>query len=362
MNICVILKEISPFIVIAAGSMKFKNMKNLYIIVCGMALSLISCGGGSGSADSADSVDNAVDTARRTAVERFDRFMRDYPVADSVACDSLMAVYQPAVGFMMRLTGSSDADSMMAQLAGSQVVAVFQPDVESRMGDLTDLEVSLGNLEYAFSKNLPSLRFPKRVFGIVTPYDQSLMIADTVMFIGLNHYLGADYEGYGGFDDYRRRMKTRSRLPYDVAEALVCTTFPFDDGNRPTVASRMLYEGAVVKAVLDAVAGAAPADALGYTPQQYEWAESHEAELWHDLVGREMVYSIDPTVAERLVAPAPYTSVFSPESPGRIGRYIGLKLVESYLEKHPGVSVGDILSKRIYAGEGAVVDTGYSPK
>ena len=68
---------------------------------------------------------------------------------------------------------------------------------------------------------------PPEIYSAVITYNQSIILADTVMLLGLNHYLGCDYEGYKHLDGYRRATKTAAaRLPYDIAESIIATAYP----------------------------------------------------------------------------------------------------------------------------------------
>lgn len=313
-----------------------------------------SCNNGRGSNPSADG-------SQHVAVERFDRFLRDYPVMDSIQRDSLTTVFAPAIKFMEKMTGETDTDSMLMRLAASRVVDVFQPDVESRLRDLKNSEIAIGTIRDVFAEKLPCVKFPERVFGIVSPYEQSIMIADSVVFIGLNHYLGSDYEGYGGFDDYRRRLKTQSRLPYDFAEAIIRTQYPFEPKGASTALSRMAYEGAVALVVCRSVPGATLADALAYGDDDIAWLTDNEANIWRKLIEAKLLFSVDLTVAERLVAPSPHTFIINAEAPGRVGRYVGYKVADSYMQSHPEVSFEYLLSPDFYSSASILVDAGYKP-
>lgn len=325
---------------------------NVFAVVCGVSLMTACSGNGA-------AVNGAADSSKIIEIERFDRAVTAYPSLKESGRDSLVACFQPVIDVMGALIRLSDADSIMSQLASSQVSLVFGPDVEKRLPDLRQSEISIGNMKYLAEKGGFGIAFPKRVFGILTPYEQSVVFADTIMIVGLNHYLGADYEGYKSFSDYRRRLKTVGRLPYDVAEALVYTSYPYQSDAVSTAVSRMIYEGVVVAAVMRILPDAGLADALGCTPGQLKWMKENEARIWRKMVEGNMLFATDRNIAEKLVAPAPYTSLIALESPGRVGRYIGYRIVEAYISSHPGAAIVSLLSPSFYQSQDALVDSGY---
>ena len=130
---------------------------------------------------------------------------------------------------------------------------------------------------------------------------------------------------------------------------------------RHTVLSRMLYSGAIAMGRLLSVDGATEAASLGYSPEQFEWLLEHEAELWRTLVAKQLVYDTDPQTADRLVSPAPATPLLSIYSPGRVGRFIGYRMVRSYLARHPEKRLSDLLSPDFYNSPDALSLVDYSP-
>ncbi len=272
------------------------------------------------------------------------------------AADSAML---SALGHIMGF--DADSDSMLRAYSLSPVVRVFAPDADIVFSDTDTLERQLAAVESGFESCLPDVG--RHNYGaIVSPYNQSIYLyEDSIVMIALNHYLGADYAGYDGrFPEYEKEYKVPRRIPYDVAEAIVSVSYPFDSkGTASTVVSRMLYEGALVEAVMCVVPDAAEADALVITQEQYDWLLANEASLWRELVGRRLLYSTSEADARKLLSPAPSTSAISPQTPGRAGRFFGYRIVRSYLAQHPDVSPVDLLSPDFYLDDRSLSQSGY---
>ena len=72
------------------------------------------------------------------------------------------------------------------------------------------------------------LELPRRRYAsVVWGKPQSIIFVDSVMLIALNHYLGAEYEGYSHFPLYSRLVKEPAIMPFDISEALIATAYPF---------------------------------------------------------------------------------------------------------------------------------------
>ncbi len=266
-----------------------------------------------------------------------------------------------AAAALFAVTGRGEVNAQsVAEYAADRATTFYMPDIEQRLPSLDSVQGALGRVYAILAEKLPEA--PRyEIYGIVLPYNQSLFFKDSMLFVGLNHYLGADYEPYGHFPDFIRRDKRAARLPIDVTEAAVKVGYPFSPGTAyPTVLNRLLYEGAVVEAVMQA-AGVDEAAALGYSPDQWQWMTANERQAWDALITRNLLYSTDPAHARSLTAPAPHTTLLNPESPGRAGRFTGHRIVAAYLRANPSATLSDILSPGFYMNPDALQKSIYRP-
>ena len=76
---------------------------------------------------------------------------------------------------------------------------------------------------------------------------------------------------------------------------------------------------------------------ISYTPDQLEWAEENEVNIWTYFVERQLLFETDGKLLERFVNPAPFSKFyleFDNDSPPRLGRYIGWQIVSSYMKNN----------------------------
>ena len=73
----------------------------------------------------------------------------------------------------------------------------------------------------------------------------------------------------------------------------------------------------------------------GFTGEQLKWCESNEGVIWNLLLQNDQLYSTDPSIIQMYIGDAPGTQGFPPAAPGNIGQWIGLKIVQAYVERHP---------------------------
>ena len=253
-------------------------------------------------------------------------------------------------------SGSPDE---LRQWAQGDVVKWFQPPVDSIYPDINTLRLELGHIlkkADAESLDIPRMSYATVVWGISRP----VVRVDSVMLIALNHYLGSDFEGYSGWDAYRRALKNTDQMYYDLAAAIVATEYPFEGGDSPSLLSWMLYEGALAEARIRLVLDPTAAGALGLTQEQFEFLENNSKQMWQELAGRRMLYDTDPALINRMIASAPTSPLLGGKAPGRAGRYIGYAIVRAYLDKHPDTSLRQLLSPDFYLSQKTLIESGYS--
>lgn len=294
-------------------------------------------------------------------IERFDSIEMIYTSLPDSEWVAVLSRYTPQIDFLQTLYGVSSADSAMAQASESEAVNVFGPDIKKRITDLSAVEERLGQLKASLKEVLPTVEIPARISGIILPYRQSIVTADSLMLVSLNHYMGPDYEGYAIFDPYTRRQKNLDLLPYHVAEAIVTSAYPYQYSENATVLSRLLYEGAVIETLRRLFEDADVAVLMGYDSAQMQSLMQNESTLWQRVVDRGMLYDVDRMTAAKLIDPANATSIVSSDAPPRAGRFLGWKIVNSYTRSHPEVSVAELLLPDFYLSDSALKEANYSP-
>lgn len=286
-------------------------------------------------------------------------FMEDYGTMDAATRASAYARDSVEIKAFLRTVSELSPDSsLMAAWAESKVVEVFTPAVDSVFGNGAAVGSALGAILAKAANEgieLPRRRYASVVYG----RPESILFVDSVMLIALNHYLGADYPGYSHWPTYMRQGKTPAMLPYDMAEALTATAYPYESSESSTLLSRLLYEGALAHAKLRLVPDATPAMVLGYDDATMKWLAENENSLWQSIVSGRLLYDTAESTASKLVEPTPTVTLVTPNAPGRMGRYIGYRIVEDYMRSHPDATLPYLLSPSFYHSGSALVESGY---
>lgn len=293
-------------------------------------------------------------------VVRLDKILASYALCSPARQVALLDSVRPEVDAMFAVLGvDSVSQPILDAWSRSKVVEVFQPAVDSVYPDINGVSHQIGFiLEKARTEfpGLPELDFATVVWGNPRP----VVRVDSVVLIALNHFLGAEYPGYAQWQEYRRVNKTPRMLPYAVASAIAATQYPMEITDDVTLLNWMLYEGALVEARLRLVPDARLDEALGYSSEELEFADGHISEIWQEMSVKRMIYDTDPLLIDRMVAPAPSSPVLMTKAPGRIGVYVGYRIVKDYLSRYPATTLATLLSKDFYGSQQSLIKSGFS--
>jgi len=242
-------------------------------------------------------------------------------------------------------------DSLQQELDGA--VAAEFPSEEKLEAELLGL---FQHIKYYF----PEFKAPTVVTTTSdVDYQNKAIVADTLLVLSLDTYLGAEHPFYEGIQRYIAANLKASQLPQDVAQAYARQLI-----TRPrarTLLAQMVYYGKELYLKDKWLPETTDAEKIGYSEAQMTWALENEEYMWRYFVERELLYSTDAKLSARFIVPAPFSKFYleiDNESPGMVGQYLGWQIVRAYMEKNP-VSVKQLM---ITDAETIFKGSNYKPK
>lgn len=190
-----------------------------------------------------------------------------------------------------------------------------------------DLELLYKHILYYY----PSASVPKTI-SIITEVRNKVVLTDSLLLIGLDNYLGEDHYFYEGIQKYKSKNFRKEQIDVDVASA-----FAKAKVSRPltsTFLDQIIYEGKQLYLMETLLSQKPIHEVFSYTADEYAFAEENEVNMWEYFVSSKSLYSTDRKLLSRFIDPAPFSKfylAFDNETPGRLGRYIGYKIVASYM-------------------------------
>jgi hypothetical protein len=198
-----------------------------------------------------------------------------------------------------------------------------------------------------FSELFPAKNIP-HVYTLISGFNQSVITADTMLGISLDKYLGVNCEFYKhlSLPFYQRRVMSREYLSTDALRGWCYSEFLFNDSGE-NVLTNILYEGKIIYLMKKLFPQKHDTIILGYSNDHLKWCNNNISEMWTFLIERRLVFSTDYMTINKLINPAPFTSLFNNESPGRAIVWVGYKIIDSYMRNN-NVAIEALMADQNY--------------
>ncbi|MDO6801194.1 gliding motility lipoprotein GldB [Wenyingzhuangia sp. 1_MG-2023] len=190
-------------------------------------------------------------------------------------------------------------------------------------------------------------------------YQDRVLYANNMLLISLDMYLGKEHEVYSGFAMYLAETFTPKHLSTAIAQKIIETQYPFDD-NR-TFLGQMVFEGKKLYLLDLFLPKVSDEIKMGYSEKKMHWLKENEAGVWSYFIKNELLFSNKPTLKQRFIDVAPFSKFYTSvdkDSPGGVGKYLGLQIVRSYQKKHQ-VSIDQLMKMD---AEKILRDSGFKPQ
>lgn len=218
------------------------------------------------------------------------------------------------------------SDTLLLELSGEVRRAFGDFKTETR-----ELESLFKHIKYYF----PSYGIPEVVTLISeVRYRERVILTDSLLLIGLDNYLGKDHRFYAGMQRYIAAALDREFLISDVASAFSKRVLHYP--RERSFLSKMVHYGKELYLKDLLLPGLEDAQKIGYSPEELQWAQANEEQIWRYFVEGELLYDTDSDLDRKFLDPAPFSKFgleLDRESPGRLGRYMGWQIVRAYAER-----------------------------
>lgn len=231
--------------------------------------------------------------------------------------------------------------ALEAFINDQDIVNVYE-ECQLAYPNLNDIEAQLSDAFARYSYYFKGAKVPE-VIAFVSGFNYSIVASDSSLGIGLDMYLGKEYEYYFmlRYPEYKRRNMIENSISADCIKGWITSEYVMD--KQASLAGQMIYYGKVLY-VMDALFPYLnDYEKIGFSKEQLLWCENNESNVWAFFIDKELLYSTDPSETIKYLGEAPFTTGFSKESPGRTGWWIGWQIVRSYMNNYPETTVLELM-------------------
>jgi len=238
-------------------------------------------------------------------------------------------------------------DNLLAFLTDYTVNSIYEQTKEV-FPEINKTEHEISNAFKYYNYHFPDHKIPA-VYTFIGGFNQSIVVADSILAIGLDKYLGTECEFYQRLEtpNYLKVNMHGAKIPTDALKAWALTEFVYND-SVDNLVNNMIYQGKI-QYFLDAVFPEVP-DSLkfGMTALQLSWCMANEKHMWNNLIDQKLIFTTDYMTINKYINPAPFTSGFPRESPGRAVVWLGYKIVKKYMDRNPKITLEQLMRNNEY--------------
>ena len=193
---------------------------------------------------------------------------------------------------------------------------------------ITDLEMAFGKLNALTGQNHQPV-FQTAVTGLYN----DLFISDSLIIVGLDYFIGDDAT-YKPMDvpEYIMRRYDKAHLSSIIIKFMAGKNI--EVGNSETLLSEMIDFGKTYYLASRLAPCTVDSLFLGYTPKEMNLIYANEAIIWANFVENEVLYETSHITKRKFLGERPNVYEISQECPGRVGAWIGWRIVESYMDNN----------------------------
>jgi hypothetical protein len=228
-------------------------------------------------------------------------------------------------------TGSADFFPLLKKYFGNEALSQVYRDALSIYNNIEPYEKELAEANILASKYLNGKQLPTLCMH-VSGFKANTIVLQNLISISIDKYLGKSYPlYYEFFEEYQRTQMEPEMLVRDYLKAWLMSELT-PDNKRKDLLAEMLNQGKILYALQLLLPNREDASLIGYTSAQLDWVKVHEKEIWRITAKKNYLFSNEYMVIVKYMGDAPYTSLISPDSPGRVGAWIGWQIVRRYAE------------------------------
>lgn len=258
-----------------------------------------------------------------------------YPVFMPVFVEQVLGVYAWDTAYLTKQLPLFLHDTVY----GFAATNAYEQEV---FKDITPIEHSLGQAFARMKYLFPEWDVPDICF-FVSGFNASLLFVEDGIAVGADMYLGSDYPFYNRVVyDYQKRTMRPECIPVDIVSAWLFRNIAFQSQHNRLL-DNMIYRGKVMY-LLSVIFKELPEyEVMGYTEEQWDWCLKYERATWNRLVERRDLFNSEQRIISSYLNDGPFTSQISQDSPGRLGTWVGWRIVEQYMKNHKDVGMQELM-------------------
>lgn len=254
--------------------------------------------------------------------------------------------------------GNAEGMSMYKMFVMDSNIVRLRDTVKIKFPDLTFLSKELSSMFAFYKYYFPKNKIPQ-VSSCISEFGPAAATCLDQLEVSLDMYLGESYPYYDDFDfpDYMQKKFRKEYMCPNMTQALVKNMLPDSIGHR--LIDLMIAEGKILYISKKLLPTTEDTLVYGFSNRDIKWLSQNEKEIWGFFIENKLLYNSDMLEIRKYITPGPTTAGMPAESPGNVGTWIGLQIVEKYMNKNTKTTLSDLV--KITDGQMMLARSGYKP-
>lgn len=254
--------------------------------------------------------------------------------------------------------GMAEGVSMYKMFVMDSNIVHLRDTVKKHYPDLNFLSKELSSMFAFYKYYFPKNRAPQ-VSSCISEFGPAAATCLDQLAVSLDMYLGENYPYYEDFDfpEYMQKKFRREYMCPNLTQALVKNMLPDSIGHR--LIDLMIAEGKVLYISNKLQPHTSDTLVYGFGIKELKWLSQNEKQIWGFFIENKLLYNTDMLEIRKYITPGPTTAGMPPESPGNVGSWVGMQIVDKYMRKNTKTTLQDLI--KITDGQMMLSRSGYKP-
>ena len=271
---------------------------------------------------------NKEDTLYRIkSFQKFQQFIKNNPVISSQFLESNKSILK---------------DQQLYSLINNVYFDSLYFQVKNTFGSFEEQKKEIEQSFSRLKKFLPSIKNPT-ITTIISGFYNDIVVTDNNIIVGLDYFLepGSKYKPQDIPKYILNRYNPNSIVP--MIMSVYCSQFNQINNLDQTMISEMLSFGKLYYLLSSILPCVPPHSIIGYTKEEWDLVEENEDQIYSVFVERELFFETNHLVKNKYLSERPNVFEISSSCPGRIGLWLGWKIINSYMNTNKEISIEELL-------------------
>jgi hypothetical protein len=204
-----------------------------------------------------------------------------------------------------------------------------------------EFEAAFSNVKYYY----PDFT-PPRIQTIITGLDTDMFVTDSLIIVSLDFYLGrgAKYRPKNVYNYILRKYDPDDIVPSAMLIYGIDGRFNKTEMNDKTVLADMVAYGKAFYFAKHMLPCTPDSTLIWYTPDEIKGSRANEDLIWARFIESNVLFATSHVVKKDYLGERPVTIQVGEKCPGRIGQWVGWRIVNKYMESHPDITLPQLMN------------------